>query len=230
MQQIKLTMKKIITIVLLSALYIKTTAQTINAGSETFGKVKLEGLYMNIPIEKKLIEKDWFLFLNNYGDVEKSKDGIKMPKASIKDVSDYAIVINSKLTPSNNKTAVFWSLDLGNNQFISANSKEFKEVESIMQNFYILAMKKEEVRLVEKDLEEANKSLERVTKTSEKLKRDTEKNAKEFETLTKKLEENKQQTIQIAKDKELNIKDLEAAKLTVKEKITAVENVKKTIK
>jgi hypothetical protein len=223
-------MKKLITIVLLSAFYINANSQTINAGSEEFGKIRKDGLYMNIPIEKKQIEKDWFQYLNNYGDVEKTKDGLTMPKANIKNVSEYPILIQSKITGASNKTTIFWALDLGNNQFVTANSKEFKEVEVIMQNFYVLSMKKEEIRLVEKDLDEANKNLERVTKTTEKLKRDTDRNTKELETLTKKLEENKLQTAQNLKDKEQNLKDIEAAKLTVKEKSAAVEKVKQTIK
>lgn len=201
-------------------------SQTINAGSEEFNKVRKDGFSMSLPIEQKNIEKDWLQYLNNFGDVEKSKGTYTLAKGKVPKISADPILIQSKVGSINNKSTIFLGFDLGGGRSLPIDSEEFKEVERMMKDFYQTALMKEEIRLAEKDSDEAKKNQERVTKTSERLKRDTERNAKDLESLNKKIEENKAQAIQIQKDIDQNLKDIESAKTVLSEKSKVVEKLR----
>lgn len=203
-----------------------TKAQTILSGSEVFGKDRKEGFYMNINVEDKYIKKDWEEFISKYGGINSSKGIYSISKMKANDISPDPLEFSSKITGDKGKSTVFVAFDAGGGNMINANSVGFSGVEQLMKAFYNYAMHNEDIRLAEKDSDEAQKNLDRVEKTGDKLARDIEKNKKEKENLLKKLDENKLELEKLLKDKASNAQDQENAKIALEEKKKTIQIVK----
>lgn len=201
-------------------------SQTILSGSEVFGKERKEGFYMNINVEDKYIKNDWEEFISKYGGINSSKGIYSIAKMKAKDISPDPINFFSKVTGEKGKSTVFVAFDTGGGNMITANSVGFSGVEQLLTSFYKYAMHKEDIRLAERDSEEAQKNLDRVEKTGERIARDIEKNKKERENLLKKLDENKLELEKLLKDKASNEQDQENAKVALEEKKKAIQIVK----
>lgn len=219
-------MKKTLTFLVTLITYNLSIAQTILSGSELFGKDRKEGVYMNLNIEKKYIDKDWPLFIAKFGNVAQNKEVFNIASASIPDITSEPINLMTKVTSEQkNKTQVFASFDIAGTT-ISSSSENYAGVEKVMKDFYDYAMQNEDVRLAERDSDEAQKSYNRVQKTGEKIARDIERNKREKESLLKKIEENKEELEKLLQDQITNKQDQENGKITIEEKQKAVSTVK----
>ncbi|MFY7908198.1 MAG: hypothetical protein ACOVO2_01535 [Emticicia sp.] len=222
--------KALITSILLLANLVGF-AQTILSGSEVFGKDRKEGFYMTLNIEKKFIEKEWSLFISKYGGVAQNRETFNIAAANIPEVSPDPVNLMTKVvSDQKNKTKIFASFDVGGGNMVSENNKSFRGVEQILKDFYAFAMQNEDVRLAERDTEEAQKNLERVNKTGDKIARDIEKNKREKEKLLKEIEENKVQLEKLLKEQTDNKQDQENARIALEEKQKAASVVKTRIK
>jgi hypothetical protein len=224
-------MKKSVLVIALLIWGQLSFAQTILSGSEVFGKDRKEGFYMTLNIDKKYIEKDWSLFISKYGGVAQSREVFNITAANLPDISPDPINLMTKVTSDQkSKTKIFASFDTGGGNMVSQNSKNFDGVENLLKDFYAFAMQNEDVRLAERDAEESQKNLDRVTKTGEKIAREIEKNKREKEKLLKEIEENKVDLEKLLKDQTTNKQDQENAKIALDEKTKAVSVVKTRIK
>jgi hypothetical protein len=210
--------KALLTGILLIASLVGFT-QTILSGSEVFGKERKEGFYMTINIEKKIIEKDWLLFISKYGGVAQSREVFNIKAANIPDIMSEPINLRTKVTSHQKfKTKIFASFDVDGGNTVSENSNSFRGVEKLLKDFYAFAMQNEDVRLAERDSEESQKNLDWVNKTGDKLARDIEKNKREKEKLLKKIEENRIELEKLLKDQIDNKQDQENARISLEEK------------
>jgi hypothetical protein len=206
-------------------------AQTILSGSEVFGKDRKEGFYMTINIEKKFIEKDWSLFISKFGGVAQSRDVFNIASANMPEISADPINFMTKVTSEQKlKTRIFASFDVGGGNMVSQNNKSFSGVETLLKDFYAFAMQNEDVRLAERDADESQKNLDRVSKTGDRIAKEIEKNKREKENLLKKIEENKVELEKLLKDQITNKQDQENAKIALEEKQKAASVVKTRIK
>lgn len=222
--------KALITSILLVA-SLTGFSQTILSGSEVFGKDRKEGFYMTLNIEKKFIEKDWSLFISKYGGVAQSREVFNIAAANIPDISPDPINLMTKVISDQKvKTKVFASFDVGGGNMISENNKSFRGVEQLLKDFYSFAMQNEDVRLAERDSEEAQKNLDRVNKTADRIVRDIEKNKREKEKLFKEIENNRIELEKLLKDQTDNKQDQENARIALEEKQKAASVVKTRIK
>lgn len=222
--------KALITSILLVA-SLTGFSQTILSGSEVFGKDRKEGFYMTLNIEKKFIEKDWSLFISKYGGVAQSREVFNIAAANIPDISPDPINLMTKVISDQKvKTKVFASFDVGGGNMISENNKSFRGVEQLLKDFYSFAMQNEDVRLAERDSEEAQKNLDRVNKTADRIVRDIEKNKREKEKLLKEIENNRIELEKLLKDQTDNKQDQENARIALEEKQKAASVVKTRIK
>ncbi len=222
--------KALITSILLVA-SLTGFSQTILSGSEVFGKDRKEGFYMTLNIEKKFIEKDWSLFISKYGGVAQSREVFNIAAANIPDISPDPINLMTKVISDQKvKTKVFASFDVGGGNMVSENNKSFRGVEQLLKDFYSFAMQNEDVRLAERDSEEAQKNLDRVNKTADRIVRDIEKNKREKEKLLKEIENNRIELEKLLKDQTDNKQDQENARIALEEKQKAASVVKTRIK
>lgn len=222
--------KALITGILLVANLV-SFAQTILSGSEVFGKDRKEGFYMTLNIEKKFIEKDWALFISKFGGVAQSREVFNIAAANIPEVSPDPINLMTKvIADQKTKTKIFASFDVGGGNMVSENNKSFRGVEKLLKDFYAFAMQNEDVRLAERDSEEAQKNLDRVNKTGDRIVRDIEKNKREKEKLLKEIEENRVELEKLLKDQADNKQDQENARIALEEKQKAASVVKTRIK
>ncbi len=222
--------KALITSILLVA-SLTGFSQTILSGSEVFGKDRKEGFYMTLNIEKKFIEKDWSLFISKYGGVAQSRKVFNIAAANIPDISPDPINLMTKVISDQKvKTKVFASFDVGGGNMVSENNKSFRGVEQLLKDFYSFAMQNEDVRLAERDSEEAQKNLDRVNKTADRIVRDIEKNKREKEKLLKEIENNRIELEKLLKDQTDNKQDQENARIALEEKQKAASVVKTRIK
>ncbi len=222
--------KALITSILLVA-SLTGFSQTILSGSEVFGKDRKEGFYMTLNIEKKFIEKDWSLFISKYGGVAQSREVFNIAAANIPDISPDPINLMTKVISDQKvKTKVFASFDVGGGNMVSENNKSFRGVEQLLKDFYAFAMQNKDVRLAERDSEEAQKNLDRVNKTADRIVRDIEKNKREKEKLFKEIENNRIELEKLLKDQTDNKQDQENARIALEEKQKAASVVKTRIK
>lgn len=222
--------KALITGILLVA-SLACFSQTILSGSEVFGKDRKEGFYMTLNIEKKFIEKDWALFISKFGGVAQSREVFNIAAANISEVSPDPINLMTKvISDQKTKTKIFASFDVGGGNMVSENNKSFRGVEKLLKDFYAFAMQNEDVRLAERDSEEAQKNLDKVNKTGDRIVRDIEKNKREKEKLLKEIEENRVELEKLLKDQADNKQDQENARIALEEKQKAASVVKTRIK
>lgn len=213
--------------VLMLFMALTNFAQTILSGSEIFGKERKEGFYMTLSIDKKYIEKDWAIYISKYGGVSQNREIFSISSAKMSEISPDPINLMSKVISEQKlKTKVFASFDVGGGQMVSENSINFSKVEKFLKDFYAFAMQNEDVRLAERDSEEAQKSLERVNKTGDKISRDIERNKREKEKLLKAIEENRIELEKLLNDQIANKQDQENAKISLEEKQKAASLVK----
>ena len=213
--------------VLMLFMALTNFAQTILSGSEIFGKERKEGFYMTLSIDKKYIEKDWAIYISKYGGVSQNREIFSISSANMSEISPDPINLMSKVISEQKlKTKVFASFDVGGGQMVSENSINFSKVEKFLKDFYAFAMQNEDVRLAERDSEEAQKSLERVNKTGDKISRDIERNKREKEKLLKAIEENRIELEKLLNDQIANKQDQENAKISLEEKQKAASLVK----
>jgi hypothetical protein len=224
-------MRKVLLTGILLVASLAGFAQTILSGSEVFGKDRKEGFYMTINIEKKFIEKDWSLFISKFGGVAQSRDVFNIASANMPEISADPINFMTKVTSEQKlKTRIFASFDVGGGNMVSQNNKSFNGVETLLKDFYAFAMQNEDVRLAERDADESQKNLDRVSKTGDRIAKEIEKNKREKENLLKKIEENKVELEKLLKDQITNKQDQENAKIALEEKQKAASVVKTRIK
>lgn len=224
-------MKKSVLVIALLILSQLSFAQTILSGSEVFGKDRKEGFYMTLNIDKKYIEKDWSLFISKFGGVAQSREVFNIAAANLPEISPDPINLMTKVTSEQKmKTKIFASFDTGGGNMVSQNNKSFNGVESLLKDFYAFAMQNEDVRLAERDADESQKNLERVTKTGDKIAKDIERNKREKEKLLKEIEENKVELEKLLQNQIANKQDQENAKIALDEKQKAASVVKTRIK
>ncbi|AFK04919.1 hypothetical protein Emtol_3793 [Emticicia oligotrophica DSM 17448] len=220
-------MSRLFMTVLMLFMALTNFAQTILSGSEIFGKERKEGFYMTLSIDKKYIEKDWAIYISKYGGVSQNREIFSIASANMSEISPDPINLMSKVISEQKlKTKVFASFDVGGGQMVSENSINFSKVEKFLKDFYAFAMQNEDVRLAERDSEEAQKSLERVNKTGDKISRDIERNKREKEKLLKAIEENRIELEKLLNDQIANKQDQENAKISLEEKQKAASLVK----
>lgn len=224
-------MRKVLITSILLVASLACFSQTILSGSEVFGKDRKEGFYMTLNIEKKFIEKDWSLFISKYGGVAQSREVFNIAAANIPDISPDPINLMTKVISEQKvKTKIFASFDVGGGNMVSENNKAFRGVEKLLKEFYAFAMQNEDVRLAERDSEEAQKNLDRVNKTADRIVRDIEKNKREKEKLLKEIENNRIELEKLLKDQTDNKQDQENARIALEEKQKAASVVKTRIK
>ncbi len=224
-------MKKSVLVIALLIFSQFSFAQTILSGSEVFGKDRKEGFYMTLNIDKKFIEKDWSLFISKFGGVAQSREVFNIAAANLPEISPDPINLMTKVTSEQKlKTKIFASFDTGGGNMVSQNNKSFNGVESLLKDFYTFAMQNEDVRLAERDADESQKNLDRVSKTGDKIAKDIERNKREKEKLLKEIEENKVELEKLLQNQIANKQDQENAKIALDEKIKAASVVKTRIK
>jgi hypothetical protein len=224
-------MKKSVLVAALLLFVQLSFAQTILSGSEVFGKDRKEGFYMTLNIDKKYIEKDWSLFISKYGGVAQSREVFNIASANMPEISADPINLMTKVSSEQKlKTKIFASFDTGGGNTVSQNSKSFNGVETLLKDFYAYAMQNEDIRLAERDADESQKNLDRVTKTGDKVAKEIEKNKREKENLLKRIEENRVELEKLLKDQVSNKQDQENAKIALEEKQKAASVVKTRIK
>ncbi len=206
-------------------------AQTILSGSEVFVKDRKDGFYMTLNIEKKFIEKDWSLFISKYGGVVQNRDVFNIASANLPEISPDPVNLMTKVSSEQKmKTKIFASFDAGGGNMVSQNSKNFDGVEKLFKDFYAFAMKNEDVRLADRDADESQKNLERVTKTGNGIVKDIERNKREKENLLRKIEENRIELERLIVLQTTNKQDQENARIALEEKTKAASVVKTRIK
>lgn len=224
-------MKKSVLVLTLLVFSQLSFAQTILSGSEVFGKDRKEGFYMTLNIDKKFIEKDWSLFISKFGGVAQSREVFNIASANLPEISPDPINLMTKVTSEQKlKTKIFASFDTGGGNTVSQNNKSFEGVEKLLKDFYAFAMQNEDVRLAERDANESQKNLDRVSKTGDKIARDIERNKREKEKLLKEIEENRVELEKLLQNQIANKQDQENAKIALDEKIKAASVVKTRIK
>ena len=117
-------------------------------------------------------------------------------------------------------------INLGNEQYVTANSPKYGEAEKILNNFLEKIQLEENVRNADKELADTQDKQNDALKAGEKLARNIEKNKKEKENLERKLVDNKTELEKLLTDIETNKKDQMKAAEETELKKKAVESAK----
>lgn len=197
-------------------------AQTVYAGESTVDRTKLSGLYLTIPGDGKLIEKDWENQLKSYGRLTVSRGTYRVPNANIEAISPEPINLTSTVKTSRNSATIFAAFDLGSGNYVTPGSDRYTTAEQLLKDFADKSLFSQEVRTVEAGFDEAQKNHQKAVRDGERLQRELEANAKEKERLQKRLEDNE-------KELERLQKDLETAKTEQENTLTELENRKKNV-
>lgn len=232
-------MKRIALIAGLALSSISTFAQVVFYGTQEFDKVKKEGLYTYINIDKKYIDKGWRLKLAEFGKPVVSKDNYNVAPASMPKLSENPVNLTSKVTSAKGKVTVFMSIMLQDSLFVNDKHPKYAEAEKILKDFAVLMLWEEEVRKAEDALAETVKRQEKTIRQGERLVDGLESNKKERERILKKIDENKAEYDKLLTDQENNKKEqvsgneeLEKAKsanLTEKELASAKKKYDKIV-
>ena len=155
-------------------------------------KVQYDGVSASCAVDDKFVGKDWEAYLTKFGRVATARGGTyKVAGANMPSVQAEPVNILSRVTNSRGVTQVFMAVDLGNNNFVTAGTFQYTEVENLLKKFMSLTLLNEEQRVAEKAVEESQKNHQKLVKSGDRLVRDIDKTTKELEQLKKDLEQNK---------------------------------------
>lgn len=182
-------------------------AQVVFYGTQEFDKVKKEGLYTYISIDKKYIEKGWRLKLAEFGKPVVSKENYNVAPASMPKISENPVNLSSKVTSAKGKVTVFMSVMLQDSLFVNDKHPKYAEAEKVLKDFAVLMLWEEEVRKVEDAHAETVKRQEKTIRQGERLVDGLESNKKDKDKLLKKIDENKAEYDKLLADQEANKKE-----------------------
>ncbi|GAA4420157.1 hypothetical protein GCM10023187_55150 [Nibrella viscosa] len=202
------------------------SAQTVYAGEQVIDKNKIPGLFLTVPLESRIVEREWENQLKSWGRVVGSRGVYKVSTADIPQVSSEPINLVSQVKSGRNSTSIFASFDLGAANYLRVGDGKYREAEQLLKDFADKVAYSEELRLVQQSFDEAQKSHQKTVRTGEKLLRDIERNKKDKEALLKRLDENTRELEQLEKDIVTNKADQTNALTDVENRKRAVEAVK----
>ncbi|GAA4456689.1 hypothetical protein GCM10023189_26320 [Nibrella saemangeumensis] len=205
---------------------LSARAQTVYAGEQTVEKNKLPGLFLTIPLDSKVVEREWQNQLKSWGRLVGSRGVYKVSSADIPPVSSEPINLVSQVKSGRNSTTIFASFDLGAANYLTVGNGKYREAEQLLKDFADKVSYSEELRLVQQSFDEAQKNHQKVVRTGEKLLRDIERNKKDKEALLRRIEENGKELEQLEKDIVMNKTDQSNALTEVENRKKAVEAVK----
>lgn len=205
---------------------LNTQAQTVYAGEQTVEKTKLPGLFLTLPLEGKIVEKEWESQLKSWGRLVLSRGVYKVSSADIPTVSAEPINLVSQVKGGRTSTTLFASFDLGAGNYLTVGNGNYREAEQLLKDFADKVSFSEELRIVQQSFDEAQKGHQKTVRNGEKLVREIERNKKEKETLLRRLEENSKELEQLEKDIVTNKADQTNALTELENRKRAVEAVK----
>lgn len=233
-------MRKIVFTTAATLFTLQSIAQVVFYGTQDFDKVKKEGLYTYISVDRKYIEKGWRLKLAEFGRPVVSKDVYSVTPASMATISENPVNLTSKVITSKGKTMVFLSLNLQDSVYVNDKHPKYADAEKVLKDFSNLMLWEEDVRKAEDSYNETVKRQEKTIRQGERLVDNLESNKKDREKLLKKIEDNKVEYDKLVKDQEENKTEqktvteefdkMKALNPTEKELSAAQKKVEKAIK
>ena len=198
--------------------------------------VPRKGQRILIHLDSKVVEQAWENHLREKaGKIvlpislpknQASKGVSILEKVHIDTISKSPIRIISKVAPTQEGTAVWWSLDLGN-AYVSKETtpEQYAAAEGFLQLFARKVYRDDMIRQVteaEKVLQNAQQEHARVVRKADDLKRDLERNAQRKLELEAELARNAKELTALNTEVENNVKQQQAA-------LQEVENMKKAV-
>jgi hypothetical protein len=219
-------MKNVWLVILGVAAAFSASAQVFSASQEIEKGVNRDGMYISSAVREKFVKESWKARLAAFGRVDERRDTYTVTGANIAALSADPVTLTSKISSKGGRTTVFMAINLGNEEYITANHSKYGAAEKILNDFAEKLTLEEGVRAAEKELKDSEEKRSDVTNLGEKLVRRIEDNAKEKERLQRKLQENADDLIKFKQDQEKNKVDQSRMAEEVELKRKAVENAK----
>lgn len=220
-------MKKIQIFTLILFASFSSFAQKAILGKLIYTNKAQTAVYILSNIDHKYLIEDWKSYASGFGtNIETEKNWYALSKIKSNSIFPKVGAVITKIEKNKNFNVVYCvfqdesKLNLDEKQIDTYKAKLF------LENFWIYAYKKEELRMAQLDLDLANEAVQDIEKDIKKTERSLEGNLKDQEGLGKKLEASPEQLTKLIEEKEQLTKKLieeEATQLDAK----AAEDAKK---
>lgn len=196
---------------------------------EKVEKLQRKGYAVLILLEQSIVKKAWNKKVKEFGKLESRGDEYVVQEAVMPTISAQPTRLYSKVMEKTKQgTEVWMSVDLGT-EFVSGKHAKSEEIETILYQFAVDVYRADyalQVEEAEKALAKTNREYERSVATELRITNKMQRNREQKKDLLEKLKENKMDSIQLVKDKEVNRLEQKQDSLEVVKMKKAVEIVK----
>ncbi|MDJ1471167.1 hypothetical protein QNI19_23055 [Cytophagaceae bacterium DM2B3-1] len=198
-------------LLLLGALFtVQAQTVTVKPATEFIISNEAKGVQTVLYIDEKYVTKGWKEFLKEYGKVETpkgSKNVYSVAVGKMPNLSFAPIAITSKVTSSDGATTIFYSLK-DDAAFITdpAHSKYSSAVD-LLHDFGVRMYREQvnrEVEVAQKELDKRIRTNEQLVRKGEGLQKDLEENKKDKINYDEQMVKNHNDSIQLVRDILLN--------------------------
>lgn len=220
-------MKKIVTGLFLWLSVYTLTAQTVTVKPATdfILSSQVQGAQTVLYIDEKYVTKGWKDFLKEYGKVESPKGGkniFNVALGKMPNVSFAPVAISSKITTSNGATTVFYSIKADSAFVTDTAHPKYTTASDLLHDFGVKMYKEQvnrEVEDAQKELDKRIRTNNQLVRKGEDLQKDVEQNKKDKINFDDQLVKNHSDSVQL-------VRDIEANKVQQKQAAEALERQK----
>jgi hypothetical protein len=200
------------TTTLLAALFVggigllQAQTVTVAPATDVIGTDTQKGLQTTLFVDEKFVTKGWRDYIRPYGKVEQpkgSKNVYNVPVAKIPNVGFAPMNLTSRITTASGATTVFYAIRLDTGFVTDPKHPQFATARDLLHSFGVQMYREQ----VNREIEDAQKELDKRTRTStqlvkkgENLKGDLEQNRKDKISFESQLVENKADSAQLVRD------------------------------
>ncbi len=209
----------------------------ITEANENPDGVSRTGLYTDIELDAKNIEKAWERHLKTFGKVVYNKGYYQLSNANVYDVSSKPVTVYSIVKSTIKGTHIWWAIDLGDSYASSSsNNSAFERAKKLLHDFAAECYRNDvsaQIKDAEKAVAAAERNHEKEIRHGEQLQRNIERNQNEKIKLEEQLKRNAEELEQLKNDVEANkvsqvaaLKDIDKMKRAsevVKEKMLLIQ-------
>lgn len=187
--------------------------------------VSRTGMSTVLELDYDDVEKAWLKKLKDYGKYTSEKGVYTVESCVIPSISSTAVRIISTVVKTSKGAEVFWAIDMGTSYVSRTTPKEFTEASKILHDFGVQCY----IDDINEQIKEAESVLSTSVKNQEKLANNGENLQKNVDSNRKKKKEYEQNIIDLDKEYDQLLKDIEQNKMDQTAAAQEVERLKKAL-
>ncbi len=205
-------MKKLLTVLFtwVSVYSLHAQTVTVKPTSDFILSSQAKGAQTTLYIDEKYVTKGWKDFLKEYGKIESPKGGkniFNVAAGKMPTVSFAPVVITSKLTNSNGATTVFYAIQADSAFITDPAHPKYAVAQDLLHDFGVKMYKEQVTREVDeaqKELDKRIRTNNQLVRKGEDLQKDVERNKKDKINFDDQLVKNHSDSVQLVRDIEAN--------------------------